>query len=84
MRHYSCGGVQAAMSNNSVGIIDNWIRYMKDVYRHHKDELDAIIDTKERFNKFVEVNVREQDSDLAKTSIVQAAWKNGQKLYLYG
>jgi carbonic anhydrase len=43
------------------------------VYRHHKDELDAIIDTKERFNKFVEVNVREQDSDLAKTSIVQAA-----------
>jgi carbonic anhydrase len=82
--HYGCGGVKAAMSNDSIGIIDNWIRHIKDVYRHHKNELDGIENEKERFNRFVEVNVKEQVSDLAKTSIVQAAWQNGQELYLHG
>lgn len=82
--HYGCGGIKAAMGNDSVGIIDNWIRHIKDVYRHNKKELDAISDETERFNKFVEVNVKEQVSDLAKTSIVQNAWKNGQELYLHG
>ncbi|SFA76821.1 carbonic anhydrase [Flavobacterium swingsii] len=82
--HYGCGGVKTAMGNASVGIIDNWIRHIKDVYRHHKGELDAIVDENERFNRFVEVNVIEQVSDLAKTSIVQNAWKNGQELYLHG
>ena len=82
--HYGCGGVQAAMGNQSIGIIDNWIRHIKDVYRFHQDELDAISDEKERFNKFVEVNVKEQVMDLAKTSIVQNAWKNGQDLSLHG
>jgi carbonic anhydrase len=82
--HYGCGGIKAAMSNNSVGIIDNWIRHIKDVYRHHKKELDALANENDRFNKFVEVNVKEQVSDLAKTSIVQNAWQNGQELYLHG
>lgn len=82
--HYGCGGIKAAMGNDSVGIIDNWIRHIKDVYRHNKAELDCIKDENERFNKFVEVNVKEQVSDLAKTSIVQNAWKNGQELYLHG
>lgn len=82
--HYGCGGVKAAMGNSSIGVIDNWIRHIKDVYRFHQNELDAISDEKERFNKFVEVNVKEQVYDLAKTSIVQAAWKNGQKLHLHG
>lgn len=82
--HYGCGGIKAAMGNDSVGIIDNWIRHIKDVYRHNKHELDAIQDQTERFNRFVEVNVREQVSDLAKTSIVQNAWKNEQELYLHG
>ncbi len=82
--HYGCGGIQAAMKNDSIGIIDNWIRHIKDVYRHHKNELDAINDESERFNKFVEVNVKEQVFDLAKTSIVQSAWKNGQELSLHG
>jgi carbonic anhydrase len=82
--HYGCGGIKAAMGNDSVGIIDNWIRHIKDVYRHHKKELDAITDETERFNRFVEVNVKEQVSDLAKTSIVQNAWKNGQELSLHG
>jgi carbonic anhydrase len=82
--HYGCGGIKAAMGNDSVGIIDNWIRHIKDVYRHNKHELDAIKDETERFNRFVEVNVKEQVSDLAKTSIVQNAWKNGQELHLHG
>ena len=82
--HYGCGGVKAAMGNSSIGIIDNWIRHIKDVYRFHQEELDAIADEKERFNTFVEVNVKEQVMDLAKTSIVQNAWKNGQKLSLHG
>ena len=82
--HYGCGGVKAAMENNSIGIIDNWIRHIKDVYRLHKTELDAIEDKTERFNKFVETNVREQVLDLAKTSIVQPAWKKGQHVTLHG
>ncbi len=82
--HYGCGGVKAAMGNDSIGIIDNWIRHIKDVYRLHSKELDAITDEKERFNTFVEVNVKEQVLDLAKTSIVQNAWKNGQELTLHG
>ena len=82
--HYGCGGVKAAMGNSSIGIIDNWIRHIKDVYRFHHKELDAITNEKERFNKFVEINVKEQVMDLAKTSIVQNAWKNGQELSLHG
>ncbi|MEQ3691036.1 MAG: carbonate dehydratase [Flavobacterium sp.] len=82
--HYGCGGVKAAMENNSIGIIDNWIRHIKDVYRFHQDELNAIADKNERFNKFVEINVKEQVFDLAKTSIVQSAWKNGQELSIHG
>jgi carbonic anhydrase len=82
--HYGCGGIKAAMENNSIGIIDNWIRHIKDVYRFHKPELDAMDNEDERFNKFVEINVREQVLDLAKTSIVQSAWKIGQELTLHG
>jgi carbonic anhydrase len=82
--HYGCGGVQAAMNNQSIGIIDNWIRHIKDIYRLHKTYLDAIEDETERFNAFVEVNVKEQVFDLAKTSIVQSAWNSGQELTLHG
>jgi carbonic anhydrase len=82
--HYGCGGVKAAMGNDSIGIIDNWIRHIKDVYRLHDTYLNSIVDEAERFNVFVELNVKEQVYDLAKTSIVQAAWKNGQELTLHG
>ena len=82
--HYGCGGIKAAMGNDSIGIIDNWIRHIKDVYRLHQDHLDSITDENERFNTFVELNVKEQVFDLAKTSIVQSAWKNGQDLSLHG
>jgi carbonic anhydrase len=82
--HYGCGGVKAAMGNQSIGLIDNWIRHIKDVYRLHEHYLDTIKDEEERFNKFVEVNAQEQVFDLAKTSIVQNAWRNGQELTLHG
>jgi len=82
--HYGCGGVKAAMGQQSVGLIDNWIRHIKDVYRLHKDELNAISDDKERFDSFVEFNVKEQVFDLAKTSIIQNAWKNKQDLSVHG
>ncbi|MES2239970.1 MAG: carbonate dehydratase [Bacteroidota bacterium] len=82
--HYGCGGVKAAMGNQSIGIIDNWIRHIKDVYRMHNIYLNSIQDETERFNAFVEINAKEQVFDLAKTSIVQNAWKNGQDLTLHG
>lgn len=82
--HYGCGGVKAAMGNQHIGLIDNWIRHIKDVYRFHQDELNAIKDEKKRFERFIEVNVMEQVLDLAKTSIVQAAWESKQELQIHG
>ena len=82
--HYGCGGVQAAMSNKHIGLIDNWIRHIKDVYRFHQDELNAIENERDRFHRFVELNVVEQVLDLAKTSIVQTAWENGQAVHVHG
>ncbi|MCL9807960.1 carbonate dehydratase [Flavobacterium luminosum] len=82
--HYGCGGIKAAMGNNSFGVIDNWIRHIKDIYRLNKEKLSSIENEDERFNRFVELNVKEQVLNLAKTSIVQGAWKEGQELYLHG
>jgi carbonic anhydrase len=82
--HYGCGGVQAAMGNKHIGLIDNWIRHIKDVYRHHATELNSIDGEKDRFNRFVELNVVEQVFDLAKTSIVQGIWKKKKELHIHG
>lgn len=82
--HYNCGGVLAAMSNKQFGLIDNWLRDIKDVYRLHAQELDAIPDETERARRFVELNVMEQVFDVTKTSIVQKAWKQGQPLHVHG
>lgn len=82
--HYGCGGVLAAMGKQQIGLIDNWLRHIKDVYRYHHKELDAITDEIERGRRFVEVNVMEQVHDLGKTSIVQNAWKRDQPLHIHG
>lgn len=82
--HYGCGGVLAAMKNESYGLLDNWIRHIKTVYRLHNQELDQIDDEVARFNRFVELNVHEQVYDLAKTSIVQEAWARKQELSIHG
>lgn len=82
--HYGCGGVLAAMENKQFGLIDNWLRHIKDVYRLHFKELDAITNSKERADRLVELNVIEQVQDLGKTSIVQNAWKREQPLHIHG
>ncbi|PWJ54508.1 carbonic anhydrase [Dyadobacter jejuensis] len=82
--HYGCGGVKAAMGNQQVGLIDNWLRNIKDVYRLYEKELDAIVDENDRTDRLVEYNVIEQVNNLGKTSIVQNAWANGRPLQLHG
>lgn len=82
--HYGCGGVMAAMENKQFGLIDNWLRHIKDVYRLHYKELDIIQDKKQKADRLVELNVIEQVQDLGKTSIVQNAWKREQPLHLHG
>src|SRR6201996_9650994 len=82
--HYGCGGVLAAMGNKGVGLIDNWLRHIKDVYRLHADELDAIEDEQKRADRLVELNVIENVYNLQKTTIVQNAWASGQDLSVHG
>ena len=82
--HYGCGGVRAAMGNNSLGIINKWLRNIKDVYRIHRDELETKTNLDERADMLVELNVKEQIMNLAKTSIIQKAWKYEQRPLLHG
>jgi carbonic anhydrase len=82
--HYGCGGVLAAMGNQQFGLIDNWLRHIKDVYDKYKTELNAIADETERGRRFVELNVTEQVYDLSKTSIIQNSWKNHQRPSIHG
>jgi carbonic anhydrase len=82
--HYGCGGVAAALSKKQHGLIDNWLRHIKDVYRLHSHELDRITDDAERLNRLVELNVMEQVYNLCKSSIVQNAWKGRSDLQIHG
>ena len=82
--HYGCGGVKAAMTKKSLGIINKWLRNIKDVYRLHEDELNALPNEEDRVNKLIELNVQEQVLNLAKTSIVQKAWKENKAPHLHG
>jgi len=82
--HYGCGGVKAAMGNNSLGIINKWLRNIKDIHRIHSEEVDALPTEDERINRMIELNVKEQVINLAKTSIIQKAWKYDQRPQLHG
>lgn len=82
--HYGCGGVQAAMTNHNFGIINKWLRNIKDVHRLHREEVDSIADEEKRVDRMVELNVKEQVMNLAKTSIIQKAWKKNQFPHLHG
>lgn len=82
--HDDCGGVAAALSNKQFGLIDNWIRHIKDVYRLHSHELELISDEKARINRLVEFNVIEQVYNLCKTTIVQNAWQERSDLQIHG
>ena len=83
--HYGCGGVKAATTNADLKLVLNmWLRNIKDVYRIHRDELDALPEGDTRTNRLVELNVQEQVMNLAKTSIIQRAWKERQAPDLHG
>lgn len=82
--HYGCGGVAAAMGSKQVGLIDNWLRYIKDVYRLHQEELNAIDNPARRLDRLVELNIQEQVYGLSTTTIVQNAWSNGRPLLIHG
>lgn len=82
--HYGCGGVAAAISHKQFGLIDNWLRHIKDVYRLHSYELDRITDQEQKINRLVELNVSEQVYNICKTSIVQNAWKQRTDLEVHG
>jgi carbonic anhydrase len=82
--HYGCGGVLAAMGSKKLGLIDNWIRNIKDVYTIHQEEISLIPTDKDRFNRLVELNVIEQVKNLAKTSVVQEAWSKGEYPIIHG
>jgi carbonic anhydrase len=82
--HYGCGGVNAALTKKNYGLINKWLRNIKDVYRIHKDEIESLKTPLEKSNRLVELNVAEQILNLAKTSIIQEAWKNESRPILHG
>ncbi|MCC6700927.1 MAG: carbonic anhydrase [Fluviicola sp.] len=82
--HYGCGGVLAAMSNNSFGFLDNWLVAIKNVYSKYQDTLDMIDDLEKRGDMLVELNVIEQVRNLAKISFIQKEWKNGEYPQIHG
>ncbi|MDH4064388.1 MAG: carbonic anhydrase [Acidobacteriota bacterium] len=82
--HYQCGGVKAAMGDESFGLVDHWLAGVRDQVRRHKLELDSIADPTDRFNRVVELNVLRQVHNLSRTPIVQNAWKRGRRPLLHG
>lgn len=82
--HYGCGGVKAAMTRQSLGLINKWLRNIKDVYRFHQTEVDALPTEKERVDRLIELNIKTQVLNLAETSIVQRAWKEHNRPHLHG
>ncbi|AWV98713.1 carbonic anhydrase [Arcticibacterium luteifluviistationis] len=81
--HYGCGGVKAAMSRQNIGIINKWIRHIKDVFVKNSDELAALKDEEAKFDRLCELNAIEQAKNLIKTSIIQKAWKNGNAPHVH-
>jgi carbonic anhydrase len=82
--HYGCGGVKAAMRHTQLGLIDNWLRHIKDVYQRHQEVLEAIEDEGQRLDRLCELNVVEQVNNVCHTTIVQSAWARGQSLAVHG
>lgn len=82
--HYGCGGVKAAVSHQNLGLINNWLRNIKDVYVDHKKELEALPEGEARTDRLTELNVQEQVKNLAKTNIVQNAWRQDDQPTLHG
>jgi len=82
--HYGCGGVKAALENNKLGLIDYWLRNIRDVYYNNEALMDEISDPTERLNRLCELNVLQQVDNIARSNIVQNAWARGQELSIHG
>lgn len=82
--HYGCGGIRAAMTNNNLGIINPWLKHIKDVYRLHKQEIDALETQEAQVDRLTELNVKEQVMNLAKTNTIQEAWHAEHRPHLHG
>jgi len=82
--HYGCGGVEAALGNKSFGLINKWLRKIKEVYKIYQAEIDGISNHTDRVNRLVELNVLEQCQDLIKTSILQKSWQNRKSPEVHG
>lgn len=82
--HYGCGGVAAALTNQQFGLVDHWIRNIRDVYQKQKAELETITDEKERLNRLCELNVKQQALNVTALPAVQNAWKEGRELTVHG
>ncbi len=82
--HYGCGGIRAALSNQKLGLIDNWLRHVQDVAAKHKKELDILTTALEKENRLCELNVIEQVSNACLTTVVQQAWDRNQELTVHG
>jgi len=82
--HYGCGGVDAAMQNQSFGLMDAWLAKIKDVYKKHQQKVDQLTNPDDRLHLMCELNVKEQVLNVCQTSIVQNAWKNEQSLTVHG
>lgn len=82
--HYGCGGVRAAMASQPLGLIDNWLRHIRDVHLWNREELAAIADPAARTDRLAELNVVAQVANVCHTTIVQDAWRRGQRLSVHG
>lgn len=82
--HYGCGGVRNAMTNRSFGLIDKWLRHIKDVYRLRRRDLETIAEGEQRLDRLVEFSVAEQVQNLVETSFVQESWARHQRPYIHG
>lgn len=82
--HYGCGGVAAAMDKAQLGLVDNWLRTIRDIYHRECDQLEAIADPKLRYKRLCEVNVLHQVMNVCHTTIVHNAWAAGKKLAIHG
>ena len=82
--HYGCGGVRAAMSARPLGLIDNWLRHIRDVHLWNREELAAIADVDARADRLAELNVEAQVANVCHTTIVQDAWQRGQTVTVHG
>ena len=81
--HYGCGGVAAAIQDKGHGLIDNWLRHIRDIYHHSSDRFREIVDDEQRVNQLCELNVLQQQANVCHTNIVQAAWERGQPLSVH-